>query len=69
MSFIKDAKVLYSFAQAEGRVIKLHKLIQLEQESLQRPDFFLNRHAKIKSSIARYYDELKEAENLLNEMM
>lgn len=56
---------LLTFAQAEGKVVKLNKLIQLDEESLSRPDGFLNRHAKIKARLEKQYAQLREAEEVL----
>lgn len=69
MSLLRDAKPLFSMAQAEGRINKLHKLIQLDQESLSRPDGFLNRHEKIEARLVKYYSDLKEAEQNFRNVM
>lgn len=69
MSFFKDSKKILSFAQAEGRIIKLHKLIQLDRESLLIPDGFMNRHAKIEARMLKLYAELKEAEQAFQDTM
>jgi len=68
MSILENSKVLLSLANAEGKINKLEKLIRLDQESLSRPDGFLNRHAKIKVRLAKYYAELEAAENNFRNM-
>ena len=67
MGLFNDSKQLLSLAGAEGKVVKLRKLIALDLGSLDRPDGFLNRHAKIESGLTKLYAELEEAEQALHD--
>ncbi|MFC1776757.1 hypothetical protein ACFL3I_05360 [Pseudomonadota bacterium] len=64
-----DPPSAYAVAKAEGRVVKLHKVIDMLLEGFDRPDGFLNRHDKIHAKLDKYRAELHEAETALHKMM
>lgn len=69
MAFFNGSKKLLSLAQAEGKIVKLGKLIEIDRESLSRPDGFMNRHVKINTRLDKYYAELKEAEESFQKLV
>ena len=64
-----DPPSAYAVAKAEGRVVKLHRVIDMLLEGFDRPDGFLNRHDKIHAKLDKYRAELDEAETALHRMM
>lgn len=68
MVILYNSHKVYSPNKLTGIIIKLMKLIELDKESLRRPDSFLNRHAKVIVRLEQQYTELRGAQEALMKM-